>query len=155
MQNPPNFNTPADLATLTEFNRLRHDPGAATIRPIFERVFDTLYGASRTLAVYGSLAPGRENHHVIAHLAGEWRDGSVTGDLHATGWGAALGFPALRWRSDGPRVPVRVLQSDRLTVAEWARLDEFEGTEYRRILVPVYHDGGLLAVANLYEGTQQ
>lgn len=155
MKNPPNFNTPADLAALTEFNRLRHDPAAATIRPIFERVFDTLYGASRRLAVYGSLAPGRENHHVIAHLAGDWQDGFVTGDLHPAGWGAALGFPALRWRSDGPRVPVQVLQSDKLTDDQWARLDEFEGTEYRRILVPVYQDDALLAVANLYEGNQE
>lgn len=154
MKNLPRFYTPGDIAALTEFNRLRHDATAPAVRAILERAFEALYGASQYLAVYGSLAPGRENHRVVAQLAGDWREGFVHGDLSPAGWGAALGFPALQWRPDGPRVPVHLLCSDRLTADEWARLDQFEGAEYRRVLVPVYHDSGLLAVANLYEGNQ-
>ena len=50
----------------------------------------------RRLFVYGTLAPGEENAHVLAHCRGDWMRGSVTGRLVDTGWGAAMGFPALQ-----------------------------------------------------------
>jgi hypothetical protein len=37
-----------------------------------ERQLDALFETSHTLAVYGTLAPGRPNHHVLAPLGGEW-----------------------------------------------------------------------------------
>jgi gamma-glutamylcyclotransferase (GGCT)/AIG2-like uncharacterized protein YtfP len=47
------------------------------------------------LAVYGSLAPGRENHWVLAGMSGAWQKGSVRGRLHPEGWGATEGYPAI------------------------------------------------------------
>ena len=35
--------------------------------------------------------------------------------------------------------------------AHWDRLDEFEGSEYQRILVPVIDRERVIAVANIYE----
>jgi gamma-glutamylcyclotransferase (GGCT)/AIG2-like uncharacterized protein YtfP len=93
-------------------------------------------GARNRLAVYGSLAPGQANHHVLAGLRGEWRDGTVRGDLHPVGWGMTFGFPALAWRADGPVVPVKLFESFDLP-AHWRRLDAFEGNAYRRVVVPV------------------
>ncbi len=49
------------------------------------------------LVVYGTLAPGRPNHHVVADIAGRWFTGWVEGDLHDHGWGAADGYPAMAW----------------------------------------------------------
>src|SRR3712207_7728844 len=63
-----------------------------------ERQLDALFRTSRTLAVYGTLAPGQPNHHVVAPLGGEWTDGLIEGDLLPAGWGAALGYPGLRPR---------------------------------------------------------
>lgn len=137
---------------MREFNALRHDLVAAPVLPILERVFDALFGASRRLVVYGSLASSEVNHSVIAHLSGTWRAGWVRGELRRSGWGSALGFPVLRWNPAGGRVPVRVLESAAITPEEWARLDAFEGEDYQRILVPVYDDRGLVCVGNLYEG---
>jgi hypothetical protein len=37
----------------------------------------------------------------------------------------------------------------------WERLDEFEGEDYRRCLIPVYGEQGIIAVANIYELRQQ
>jgi hypothetical protein len=38
----------------------------------------------------------------------------------------------------------------------WALLDEFEGVEYVRILVPIEdEDGGLIAVANTYVAAEK
>ena len=95
------------------------------------------------LAVYGTLAPGEVNHYVIADLAGEWIDGFVTGELRQ------LDFPGLIWQADGPRVPVKVFCSPELP-AHWQRIDEFEGGDYRRVVVPVEAGGGVLR-CNLYE----
>lgn len=115
-----------------------------------EIVLELLFGASRRLAVYGSLKPGESNHRVVSRLAGTWHEGYVRGEWSGTGWGSAIGFPAIHWRPTGEQVAVRLLVSDQLPES-WERLDRFEGGEYCRILVPVYDDTGLLAVANLYE----
>lgn len=122
----------------------------AAARDALERDVEERFGASRRLAVYGSLAPGEVNHHVIADLPGSWEDGIVTGVLHAPEPGSTSQFPALRWRAGGPPVTARLFVSDALP-AQWERLDAFEGAAYRRILVPVHSESGaLLAVANLY-----
>jgi len=51
--------------------------------------------ARHRLATYGSLAPGRRNHHQLDGLAGRWFRGYVRGTLVDAGWGAGLGYPAL------------------------------------------------------------
>ena len=66
-----------------------------------ERRLDALFGTGHTLAVYGTLAPGQPNHHVLAPLGGEWTDGLIEGDLIPLGWGAALGYPGFRPRAGG------------------------------------------------------
>ena len=117
-----------------------------------ERALEARFRTGATLAVYGTLAPGQPNHHVVAPLGGTWTDGVVEGDLRDAGWGAAMGYPAFRPRPGGPAVPVKVLTSPALPSA-WAEIDRFEGAEYRRILIPVLHAGEtrtLLTVANLY-----
>jgi gamma-glutamylcyclotransferase (GGCT)/AIG2-like uncharacterized protein YtfP len=92
--------------------------------------------ASTALAVYGTLAPGKENHGQIAMIAGSWSLGTVRGRLASKGWGAALGYPGLVLELEGPVVEVHVLESDDLPT-HWARLDEFEGPGYRRLPVTV------------------
>jgi len=126
------------------------DGGAAEA----ERRLESLFRTREVLAVYGTLAPGQPNHHVVAPLGGEWGDGVIEGDLFPVGWGATLGYPAFRPRGGGPAVAVKVLTAPALAIA-WPGLDRFEGAEYRRILVPVFTPGRaderrLLAVANLY-----
>ncbi len=123
-----------------------------------ERRLEDLFRTSRTLAVYGTLAPGEPNHHVVAPLGGEWTDGVVEGDLFPVGWGATLGFPAFRPRPGGAAVAAKVLTAEALPAA-WPDLDRFEGAEYRRILVPVFRLGGggeerLYTVANLYAAAE-
>jgi gamma-glutamylcyclotransferase (GGCT)/AIG2-like uncharacterized protein YtfP len=123
-----------------------------------ERQLEALFGTSHILAVYGTLAPGQPNHHVVEPLGGEWTGGVIEGDLFPEGWGAILGYPAFRPRAGGPAVPVRVLTSPGLATA-WPDLDSFEGPEYRRILVPVFSPGPaderrLYTVANVYAAAE-
>ena len=95
------------------------------------------------LATYGSLAPGKPNHHQLSDLSGRWIRGSVAGSLVQTGWGAALGFPALVLDENGARVQVDLFESDDLP-HHWARLDAFEGDGYRRVAVQIETDDGEL-----------
>lgn len=102
------------------------------------------------LATYGTLAPGRVNHHHLADLTGRWFSGHVHGRLVDGGWGSALGFPALIPDPDGAVVPVDVLESAELPT-HWARLDEFEGEAYHRAPITVHTDDGeVLAEIYLY-----
>ena len=141
----------AELQSLLLLNELRHDTDREPQRLAeLEAEFETSFKVSSHLAVYGTLAPGRVNHHLVADIPGEWiSDLFVRGHLMSEGWGASLGFPALRWTLDGPEVAIQLFISTQLS-EHWPRLDEFEGEEYQRILVPVYRGHELMTIANLY-----
>lgn len=47
------------------------------------------------LFVYGTLAPGRPNEHVLADVEGTWEPATVKGTLLQEGWGAAAGYPGI------------------------------------------------------------
>jgi gamma-glutamylcyclotransferase (GGCT)/AIG2-like uncharacterized protein YtfP len=100
---------------------------------------------STRLAAYGTLMPGESNHALLADLRGTWVDGTVHGARFM-----AKGYPAFVWRQGTGRVSVSVLTSAALP-ARWAWLDEFEGVDYRRILVPVELSDDTWLVAYLYE----
>ncbi|HEY1781841.1 MAG TPA: gamma-glutamylcyclotransferase [Roseiarcus sp.] len=87
---------------------------------------------NHALATYGTLAPGRPNHHQLSDLRGEWSIGTVRGKLVDKGWGAALGYPALILDADGDKIDVHLFRSADLP-GHWSRLDDFEGSEYRRV----------------------
>jgi gamma-glutamylcyclotransferase (GGCT)/AIG2-like uncharacterized protein YtfP len=74
------------------------------------------------LAVYGTLAPGRENHWMLAPLAGRWLTGFVRGRRVEAGWGNDFGFPGLQLDPHGEPVAVDVLESDQLAT-HWDELD--------------------------------
>jgi gamma-glutamylcyclotransferase (GGCT)/AIG2-like uncharacterized protein YtfP len=144
--------TRALLELIDAANAARRRSGTAAD---VETQLDSLFGTGERLAVYGSLAPRQQNHHIVEPLGGTWTVGVVEGDLLKYGWGAAIGFPALYPRPGGAAVGVHVLTSVALR-GTWADLDAFEGAEYRRVLVAVWgaavtSERVLLTVANLYE----
>ena len=86
------------------------------------------------LFVYGTLAPGKENQHVLGDLPGNWREATVRGRLVDEGWGAALGSPAIVPDDQAEPVEGFVFSSSRLA-ERWQQLDAFEGSGYRRVRV--------------------
>jgi gamma-glutamylcyclotransferase (GGCT)/AIG2-like uncharacterized protein YtfP len=94
-------------------------------------------GATDTrFATYGTLAPGRVNHHQLAGLKGQWRQGTVRGRLVDAGWGAELGYPGLVLDPLGPLIEIYLFESADLP-DHWSHLDAFEGTGYRRVVTQV------------------
>lgn len=97
--------------------------------------------AGPVLAVYGSLAPGRANHHQLAGLDGQWSNGWVRGLLIPAGWAAAMGHPGLLLDDDGVNIAVQLFHCADLP-RHWARLDAFEGPAYARTRVVVSTPAG-------------
>lgn len=138
------------VEVLSEFNALRLASRAGEgMATRLDRLAQAAFLAGEHLIVYGSLSPGAPNHGRLADLGGVWEGGWVEGEREQVGWGAELGYPALRWRAGGPRVAAHLLRSEALP-GRWAELDRFEGPAYRRILVPFYSDHGLRAIGFLY-----
>ncbi len=84
------------------------------------------------LFVYGSLAPGRSHHYLLAGLPGYWQKARVSGYFFPNGTAGTRGWPALKPSSRGTAVAGYILTSKRLT-EHWRDLDKFEGHFYRRV----------------------
>ena len=95
------------------------------------------------LATYGTLGPGRPNHHQLSGLEGQWSSGCVRGDLLEEGWGAPQGFPGLVLNPAGEPLTVDIFSSDDLP-DHWPRLDAFEGEGYRRVVTEVSTPDGVV-----------
>ena len=105
--------------------------------------------APHRLFVYGTLAPDQPNDHVLAGISGVWSRGTVRGRLREIGWGATMGYPAIRLDPHGEEVAGYLLESTDLP-AHWPRLDSFEGADYCRTLTEVRTENGDLVEAYVY-----
>ena len=101
------------------------------------------------LFVYGTLAPGRVNQHVLAGLHGAWVPATVRGTLLQEGWGAAAGYPGIVLSEQGQEVSGFLFTSSELP-DHWARIDEFEGEGYVRVLATVQLVDGIHVQAHVY-----
>jgi gamma-glutamylcyclotransferase (GGCT)/AIG2-like uncharacterized protein YtfP len=105
---------------------------------------------TQRLFIYGTLAPGKPNEHVLADVPGTWVPASVRGTLLEEGWGAAVGFPGIVLDERGAEVQGLVFSSDALS-AHWQRLDEFEGEGYERVLTSATLEDGAVVAAYVYQ----
>ena len=87
--------------------------------------------AIQRLFVYGTLAPGRPNDHLLKEIGGSWQSASVRGRLDPEGWGATLGYPGIVLDEAGEEVAGFVFSSGNLS-QHWEKVDEFEGEGYER-----------------------
>jgi gamma-glutamylcyclotransferase (GGCT)/AIG2-like uncharacterized protein YtfP len=101
------------------------------------------------LFVYGTLAPGQPNEHIVSGLDGTWQPGSVRGDLKQIGWGANMGYPGLVLNHQGDHIRGLVLTTHKLADF-WGELDAFEGAEYQRVITSVEMDSGETIEAYVY-----
>ena len=101
------------------------------------------------LFVYGTLAPGKPNEHILAPLGGRWTEASVKGELKQQGWGADLGFPGIVLNPNGNTVQGMLLEAPALE-QHWHSLDAFEGNAYQRVETEVQLTNGEVTVAYIY-----
>ncbi|WOH36381.1 gamma-glutamylcyclotransferase family protein [Thalassotalea fonticola] len=101
------------------------------------------------LFVYGTLAPGRTNEHVLAEVPGTWESAIVKGKLLQEGWGAALGYPGIVLDELGEEVHGFIFCSEELS-RHWTRLDEFEGEGYERVVTSAILEDGSVVATYIY-----
>ena len=101
------------------------------------------------LFVYGSLAPGRPNAHVLDQVPGTWEPATIRGLLRQEGWGAAIGYPGIVLDEQGDEIAGLVFSSETLD-AHWQRLDRFEGEGYQRVSVSATLEDGSVVQAQVY-----
>ena len=89
------------------------------------------------LFVYGSLAPGKPNEHILQKIGGFWKAAFVWGTLYEEGWGAQMGFPGIRLEEKTQQIKGYVFHSKHLE-QYWEELDAFEGSAYLRKNADVY-----------------
>ena len=104
--------------------------------------------ASCALFVYGTLAPGRPNEHILKPYSGTWSKAYVFGTLHNEGWGAELGYPGITLDGNAA-VDGFVFESQELGKL-WPKLDEFEGDAYSRKEVKAFLESGEQVSAYIY-----
>ncbi|MEM8605296.1 MAG: gamma-glutamylcyclotransferase family protein [Cyanobacteria bacterium P01_H01_bin.121] len=102
------------------------------------------------LFVYGTLAPGRPNEHVLADIPGEWQPATVAGTLLQEGWGAAVGYPGIMLDQGGQAIAGFLFSSEHLA-EHWIHLDAFEGEGYERVLTTVTLNDGTVLEAYIYQ----
>ena len=102
------------------------------------------------LFVYGTLAPGESNEHLLKHIPGNWRPGIVKGEYFASGWGPAFGYPGVVLSANGEDVNGQLFSSPELA-KHWEELDEFEGDGYQRVVTAVLLENGETIDAFIYE----
>jgi gamma-glutamylcyclotransferase (GGCT)/AIG2-like uncharacterized protein YtfP len=101
------------------------------------------------LFVYGTLAPGAPNEHVLAGLEGRWVEASVRGHLGNAGWASDGGYPGLVLDANAAPVAGLVLFAAGLE-GRWAELDAFEGIDYARVVAEVQLADGTSTEAFVY-----
>ncbi len=115
-------------------------------------VFDE-HPARFRLASYGTLAPGRSNHHIMDGMTGTWSEGFVRGFIRQVMWDEKNGYPALTPNPNGEKIPVHIFESRDLP-DHWARLDAFETDEYARIILPIETESGVIE-ASIYKSNHK
>ncbi len=94
-----------------------------------------------SLFVYGTLAPGEENAHIMDGMTGTWHKASVRGKRFHVGWGVHSGHPGLVPDENGESVNGLIFMSSDLP-AHWERLDKFEGADYQRVPITARLENG-------------
>ena len=104
---------------------------------------------NQRLFVYGTLAPGEPNEHILKNISGRWEKASVKGRLYPLGWGADYGYPAMVLDESAEPISGLIFSSDELSDF-WPDLDKFEGDDYRRVITVFRLEDGSMVDAYVY-----
>lgn len=107
-------------------------------------------GPENFLFVYGSLAPGHPNGHLLAPLRGTWKRGTVKGFLHEKSVSEGYQYWGVELDRRGDTIRGQLFSSPGLEKF-WDTLDAFEGEDFRRVVTVVDLPNGKQVKAFIYE----
>lgn len=113
--------------------------------PLLLYLFQTIIGEpDHYLISYGTLAPSNINHRIILNLKGNWIKCKINGriqDIH--------GLPVFNWSIDETSIDADLFHSKDLP-KNWINIDKFEGSLYKRRLIPAKLDDNNFIIGNIY-----
>ena len=95
------------------------------------------------LVVYGTLAPGKVNHEILSSIEGTWDKCKINGHIFKKN-----GLPYFARDPNESQIEAHLFSSN-LLPDSWNRLDQFEGSGYKRVLIPVTRTQGI-CVASIF-----
>jgi len=101
------------------------------------------------LFVYGTLAPNEPNHYLLENIQGDWQEAILEGWQRDNQFEIETGYPGIKPAAQSSLVKGHVL-SGYFSKEDWSILDDFEGSEYARVLVKVSLANGNTADAFVY-----
>ena len=102
-----------------------------------------------SLFVYGTLAPGEPNAHIMDSMVGHWHKASVRGKRFINGFGIHKNAPGFSPDPKGPIVNGLIFTSTDLP-NHWSRIDAFEGPDYQRVEIEATLDSGEIITTFIY-----
>lgn len=99
--------------------------------------------------IYGTLQPGKPNHHVMKGFRGSWTKATVTGSLKQEGWGAKQGCPGIVLGTSSEAVEGYVFQTEQIQDL-LPVLDKLEGEDYVRVQTIASLESGDQVEAHIY-----
>jgi gamma-glutamylcyclotransferase (GGCT)/AIG2-like uncharacterized protein YtfP len=117
--------------------------------PVVDKILRLLLDhPERRLLTYGTLSPGGANFNMLASITTYPRSVQIKGKIISRN---GLNYFDRYYRSADPMISCVMLESDDLPQI-WPRLDDFEGKEYQRILLPYLTDENEAGVGYIYAG---
>src|SRR3546814_6998489 len=104
-------------AALDQVNRARLGLRTGDDPAAIERDIEDMFRPFVKLAIYGTLAPGKANHHYIGGLGGAWQDAAVRGSLGRVPCGMHGGLPAMLLDPASPLQTLKLLPCEGLPSA--------------------------------------
>lgn len=116
--------------------------------PLLMYLFKSIIGEpDQYLIAYGTIAPGNINHGILSDLKGEWSRCKINGKINDINR-----LPVFHWALDEKPIDTDLFYSKDLPV-NWPNIDKFEGSMYKRRLIPAEIFDNNFIVGNIYLGS--
>lgn len=131
-----------------DFKKIERDKKVCeVVEPLQKLLLNTLLDyPQQKLVVYGTLAPENVNRNFLTNIQGDWLDCIIHGNIDEV---HKLFF--FNWQPKGPPIKAWLLVSEMLPES-WDQIDQFEGSDYKRILIPIIikRERHQVCIANIY-----
>lgn len=100
---------------------------------------------TQNLVSYGTLSPEGVNHRILSSISGKWEKCMIRGKIE----NGASGLPFFIWDLSAEPINAQLFSSGELP-EKWNSIDNFEGSLYKRRLIPVQLSDQKIRIANIY-----
>jgi gamma-glutamylcyclotransferase (GGCT)/AIG2-like uncharacterized protein YtfP len=100
---------------------------------------------TQRIVSYGTLSPEGVNHRILSSVSGTWEKCMVLGKIEKD----ASGLSFFIWDISAEPIDAQLFSSGELP-EKWNSIDNFEGSLYKRRLIPVQLSDQKIRIANIY-----